>query len=158
MAVVLQLLLEDAVLPEAGSVLDCLKPMALHDPSGDVTHEYQAATRPSGGGEVLLEKMNGGQGSLNSGTRGRRDSILSEEEQILREEAEKVLPTMHTCWVKAGHDALHERGAFMRGLLHKVRSWWPVPARATWNATKRSSQHVASKHTARKHTQPVIRP
>lgn len=28
----------------------------------------------------------------------------------------------HTCWVKAGHDVLHERKPFLMALLHKVRA------------------------------------
>ncbi|CAM9129624.1 unnamed protein product, partial [Hapterophycus canaliculatus] len=115
-----EFLLDDTVLAEAGSVLACLKPMPLYAASGNVAREDQDARRPSGGGEVHGEEKDEGQRDLIGGGGNRRDSKIGGEEQAQREERKEGLLSMHTCWVKAGHDVLYERGPFMRALLHKA--------------------------------------
>lgn len=38
-----------------------------------------------------------------------------------KQKKNKGMFRMHTCWVKAGHDVLHEREPFLLLLLHKVQ-------------------------------------
>lgn len=82
---------------EAGSVLKCLEPRAKC-----CSYQQDAS--------AWLNSVASGAG----GERGGGESRTAPEEK-------NVFRT-HTCWVKAGHDVLHERKPFLMALLHKVRS------------------------------------
>ena len=56
-----------------------------------------------------------------SGTWEEEGDIEKREAAAAPPPPEETLFRTHTCWVKAGHDVLHERKPFMMALLHKVR-------------------------------------
>ncbi|CAM9910671.1 unnamed protein product, partial [Ectocarpus sp. 12 AP-2014] len=109
-----ELLSQGAVDAEAGSVLECFMPTPPGvSPLGRV-HGEQTVTPMSSVGEVEDEKGNTsaeGDGGNEDGSRG--------GDVAAQGRGGHGLFRTHTCWVKAGHDVLHERGPFLRALLNK---------------------------------------
>lgn len=92
---------------------ECLAPLLRQN--GD---QQDAPMSPAGG-------ASGGEGEAGRGARGGREGEGSGNEK------NNGSFRIHACWVKAGHDVLHERKPFILGLLHKVQalSTVSVPAR-----------------------------
>ena len=78
---------------EAGSVLECLEPRPRSSSDGEAASRVKSCAAGGEGG-------NGGSAER-------------------RAQGESGFRT-HTCWVKAGHDVLHERKPFLLALLQKV--------------------------------------
>lgn len=102
---------------EVGTVLECLTPTPPGiSPDGWVRGEQGVTPMSSvGGAEDDKENTSAkGDGGNEDGGRG---SDVKEQGR-----GGQGLLRTHTCWVKAGHDVLHERGPFLRALLNKVHT------------------------------------
>jgi len=106
-------------------VLECLKP---NTPSGSGAGIRNAApaSEPSPKGVANEENPTGErmkEGFSDCGARESRnggDGGVKGGSERTGERADNRL-VMHTCWVKSGHEVVHEREPFLRALLHKVR-------------------------------------
>ncbi|CAM9926140.1 unnamed protein product, partial [Ectocarpus fasciculatus] len=110
-----ELLPDETVAAEAGSVQECLMPTPPGISPGGRVHGEQTVTPTSsvGGGEAEMGDTSAeGEGANEDGGRG---SDIAEQGR-----GGQGLLRTHTCWVKAGHDVLHERGPFLRALLNKA--------------------------------------
>lgn len=107
-------------------MLECLNPSPPRAPRRGVDTRHAASRlEPSPGerdGVTEEPKETGVRHGGDGGRDGRRGHAIDEEDQKprRRDGQREGVPVTHTCWVKSGHDLLHERGPFMRSLLHKV--------------------------------------
>lgn len=115
-------------------MLECLKPALLDAPSGkgdEVRHAMSASesSPEQGNEEDTNEEQEDAEeeGAADGGDSERENGRDGDDEQDneRRGERRKTPLVTHTCWVKSGHDVLHERQPFMRALLHKVRTAAP---------------------------------
>ena len=105
-------------------MLECLdtspSPVPLGEgvQTGHVASSSASSPREGDRGEEGSEATGvfGGEG----GRDGERGHAVDDEDRKLRGSREKNRFVTHTCWVKAGHDLVYERGPFLRALLHKV--------------------------------------
>lgn len=106
---VFKLLPEEKIVTDEGSIVECLKPSS----NSTASIEEKNDVRLSG----VIDP--GEDGTRKGGAEGdRRERGNSDEDRGHGKE----LLRAKICWVKAGHDVLHERGSFMLALLHKVRA------------------------------------
>lgn len=107
-------------------MLECLNPSPARGPlrEGVRTENAVSCSEPSPTEgdrkveEVEATGVRGDEGGTNSG-KGHADN---DENRKRTGQWSEGMPVTHTCWVKAGHDLLHEREPFLRALLHKVRA------------------------------------
>lgn len=105
-------------------MLECLDPSPPRVPLREGVHTKHAASSsespPRGGDRVAEEVEESRVYSGGGGRDGGGGHAVDGEGQTRRGEQREDMPVTHTCWVKSGHDLLHERAPFLRALLHKV--------------------------------------
>lgn len=105
-------------------MLECLNPLQRRGPLREEIHTehatYSSAPSPRER-EITVEEAEetGVNDGIGGGDRGAANTVDGEDQER-RGKHGGGMPVTHTCWVKAGHDLIHEREPFLRALLHKV--------------------------------------